>query len=303
MDLVTEVPHLPRPGETVLGHRFGRYPGGKGANQAVAAARLGAQVAFYGKVGMDPFGEELLEGLAKNGIDIDAVEREQSASSGIASIWVNDGGENAIAYAPGANALVDSAYVDRILPAIAHAEVLLLQLEVPLVTIDHLLRRLPARRPLVILDPAPAQDLSSLFLERVDILTPNRGELIVLTEEEGLEEGAHKLLERGIGRVICKDGSDGAVLVEADRYLRFPAYTVSPVDTTGAGDAFNGALAAALSEGLPMEGAVRWAAAGGALATTNKGAQPSLPTRQAVENLLGRSQHGPLHDTGIITGQ
>ena len=303
MDLVTEVPHLPRPGETVLGHRFGSYPGGKGANQAVAAARLGAQVAFYGKVGTDPFGEDLLRGLAKNGIDIDAVEREQSASSGIASIWVNDGGENAIAYAPGANALVDSAYVDRILSAIARAEVLLLQLEVPLVTIDHLLRRLPARHPLVILDPAPAQDLSSLFLERVDILTPNRGELIVLTEEEGLEEGAHKLLERGVGRVICKDGSDGAVLVEADRYLRFPAFTVSPVDTTGAGDAFNGALAAALSEGLPVEDAVRWAAAAGALATTNKGAQPSLPTRQAVENLLGRSQHGPLHDTGIITDQ
>ena len=302
MDLVTEVPHLPRPGETVLGHRFGRYPGGKGANQAVAAARLGAQVAFYGKVGMDPFGEDLLRGLAKNGLDINAVEREQSASSGIASIWVNDGGENAIAYAPGANALVDSAYVDRILPAIARAEVLLLQLEVPLATIDHLLRRLPARRPLVILDPAPAQDLSSLFLERVDILTPNRGELIVLTEEEGMEEGAHKLLERGIGRVICKDGSDGAVLVEADRYLRFPAFTVSPVDTTGAGDAFNGALAAALSEGLPVEDAVRWAAATGALATTNKGAQPSLPTRQAVEDLLGRSQHGPLHNTGIITG-
>jgi ribokinase len=289
MDLVTEVPHLPQPGETVLGHRFGRYPGGKGANQAVAIARLGSQVSFYGKVGMDPFGEDLLSGLAKNGIDINAVERERSAFSGIASIWVNDGGENAIAYAPGANALVDSAYVDRILPAIACAKVLLLQLEVPLVTIDHLLRRLPARRPLVILDPAPAQDLSSLFLERVDILTPNKGELIVLTEEESLEEGAQKLLKRGVGRVICKDGSDGAVLVEVDRYLRFPAFTVSPVDTTGAGDAFNGALAAALSEGLPVEAAMRWGAAAGALATTNRGAQPSLPTRQAVEDLLNKA--------------
>ena len=109
-----------------------------------------------------------------------------------------------------------------------------------------------------------------------------------MTEEEGLEEGAHKLLERGVGRVICKDGSGGAVLVEADRYLRFPAFTVSPVDTTGAGDAFNGALAAALSEGFPVEDAVRWAAAG-ALATTNKGAQPSLPTRQAVEDLLNKA--------------
>ena len=289
MDLVTEVPHLPRPGETVLGRRFGRYPGGKGANQAVAAARLGAQVAFYGKVGMDPFGEDLIRGLTENGIDINAVEREQSASSGIASIWVNEGGENAIAYAPGANALVDSAYVDRILSVIARAEVILLQLEVPFMTIDHLLRRLPARRPLVILDPAPAQDLASLFLERVDILTPNRGELIVLTEEEDLEEGARKLLERGVGRVICKDGSEGAVLVEADHYLRFPAFTVSPVDTTGAGDAFNGALAAALSEGLPVEDAVRWGAAAGALAATKRGAQPSLPTRQAVENLLNKA--------------
>ena len=289
MDLVTEVPHFPQPGETVLGHRFGRYPGGKGANQAVAAARLGAQVSFYGKIGTDPFGEELLNSLAENGIDVNAVEREEELSTGIASIWVSEGGENAIAYAPGANACVDVAYVDKILPVIAGSDVLLFQLKIPLTAIEHLLLRLPARRPLVILDPASAQHLSSFFLECVDILTPNRGELIVLTEEEGLEEGAHKLLERGIGRVICKDGSAGAVLTEADRYLRFPAFTVSPVDTTGAGDAFNGALAAALSEGLPMEDAVRWGVAAGALAATKRGAQPSLPTRQAVEDLLNET--------------
>ena len=282
MDLVTEVPHLPQPGETVLGHRFDRYPGGKGANQAVAAARLGAQVSFYLKIGVDPFAEELLNSLAENGIDVSAVEREEGQSTGIASIWVSEDGENVIAYTPGANARVDTAYIDRVLPTIARSDVLLLQLEIPLETIDHLLRRLPSTHPRVILDPAPAQDLSSVFLERVDFLTPNKGELFAVTGEHDLEAAAHKLLDLGVRHVVCKAGDQGAYLFKRDGTRQFPAFGVAPIDTTAAGDAFNGALGWALDD-CCLSDAIRWANAVGALATTIRGAQPSLPTLAEVE--------------------
>jgi len=286
MDLVTEVPRLPCPGETVLGRGFARYPGGKGANQAVAVARLGGRVSFYGKVGEDFFGKELLQSLLENRARVKAVEQEHGVSSGITSILVAEDGENAIAYTPGANALVDAAYVDRVLSEIATAKVLLLQLEIPLETIDYLLPRLSSKGPLVILDPAPAQDISSLLLDRVDILTPNRGELVSLTEEEGLEEAAYKFLARGVGRVVCKAGNEGAYLIDSGSFRHFPSFPVDPVDTTAAGDAFNGTLAWALVEKSLTE-AIRWANAAGALAAMRKGAQPSLPTRQEVESLLG----------------
>ena len=288
MDFVTLVSHLPQPGETVLGSRFDRSLGGKGANQATAAARLGGRVSFYGKVGVESLGKDLLDGLKRNGIDASAVEQEEGISSGIANVWVNPEGENMIAYVPGANARVDRAYISRVLPRLTAAKILLLQFEIPVATIAFLLESLPKSQPFVILDPAPAQDISPLPLSRVDLITPNRGEIVALTGEATIEQGARRLLDQGVRQVLCKAGKDGAYWATTRGIFHFPAPSVDPIDTTGAGDAFNGALAAAITEGKELEDAVRWANAVGALSTTKRGAQPSLPTRDEVERFLAR---------------
>ncbi len=286
VDFVTQMERFPKPGETVIAQGFARFPGGKGANQAVAAARMGGQVSFYGKVGADVFGEELLTSLQGNGVRIEGVVREENTPSGIASIWVTSDGENAIAYTPGANALVDTEYVDRILPALSRVKIVLLQLEIPIESIAYLLNRLPSGDPLVILNPAPAQNLEGLNLERVDIITPNRGELITLTDEKDMRKAAEKLLARGVKTVICTDGEEGAYLINEDRFRHFDPFPIDPVDTTAAGDAFNGALAAVLANGRPLDTAVTWANAAGALAATRQGAQPSLPKLPEVMSLL-----------------
>ena len=285
MDVVTEVPRIPLPGETVLGKSVRRYSGGKGANQAVAAARLGESVAFFGKVGADAFGDELLASLEEDGIDVTAVERVPDLPTGLATILVDEAGENAIACTPGANGAVDSDYVDRVLDRLCAADVILLQFEVPVASIAHLLTRLPSDRPLVIVDPAPAQDVSILPLERIDILTPNQGELLALTQGNGVPSAARTLLALGARSVICKAGEEGAYWI-AEETIHVPAPAVEAIDTTAAGDAFNGALACAILH-EPIGEAIRWAVTAGALSTTKPGAQPSLPTRESVEKLNG----------------
>jgi ribokinase len=284
MDIVTEVARMPRPGETVLGTNVHRFLGGKGANQAIAAARLGETVVFFGKVGADLFGEELLESLEDNGVCARDVEKAENQSSGVACILVEESGENAISYVPGANALVDSEYVSRIYNRLVKADVVLLQFEIPMETIAYLLDRLPPRRPMVIVDPAPARDISGLPLHRVDLLTPNRGELAVLSGMKDIDSGARLLLERGIRRLVCKAGGDGAY-VFAEKTTHILAPKVAAVDTTAAGDAFNAALACAIT-GTSLLDAIRWANAAGALTTTRRGAQPSLPTREEVDRLF-----------------
>ena len=290
MDVVTEVPRIPLPGETVLGKSVRRYPGGKGANQAVAVARLGESVAFFGKVGADAFGDELLASLQEDGIDVTGVERVPDLPTGLASILVDEAGENAIACTPGANGAADSDYVDRVLDRLCAADVILLQFEVPVASIAHLLTRLPSDRPLVIVDPAPAQDVSILPLERIDILTPNQSELFALTHENDVPSAARSLLALGVRTVICKAGEEGAYWI-AEETIHVPAPAVEAIDTTAAGDAFNGALACALMH-QPLGRAIRWAVAAGSASVTRCGAQPSLPKLEDVERLQGESWPG-----------
>ncbi|MGC9018267.1 MAG: ribokinase [Candidatus Bipolaricaulaceae bacterium] len=291
MDLVTVVERLPSPGETVLGRSFARYPGGKGLNQAVAAARLGAEVLLFGRVGKDPFGEELLSVAEANGVDVAFLE-SVDAQTGTAAILVDPKGENMIAYAPGANALVDEAYLERVLPVLSEMDVLLVQLEIPLSTVGALLRRLPPERPLVILNPSPAQDLSSLRLGRVDVLVPNFQEFQALTgwagSPEELERVGRAFLGLGVQALVVTAGPAGAYLVEPEGFARFPAFPAEVVDTTGAGDAFCAALAVKLGQGRGLYEAIGFANAAAALTTTKKGAVPSLPTLSEVQAFLAR---------------
>ena len=285
MDVVTKVAHIPRPGETVLGKSVRRYPGGKGANQAVAAARLGESVAFFGKVGVDAFGGELLASLQGDGIDVSAVERDPDLPSGQATILVDEAGKNAIACTLGANGAVDADYVNRVFDRLRIADVILLQFEIPVASIAYLLARLPSDRPLVVVDPAPAQDVSLLPLERIDILTPNQSELLALTHVDDIPSAARSLLAQGVRAVICKAGEEGAYWIAEDT-IHVPAPAVEVIDTTAAGDAFNGALACAIMH-QPIEQAIRWAVTAGTLSTTRSGSQPSLPRRESVERLYG----------------
>jgi len=285
MDLVIELDRLPRPGETVSGGRLATYPGGKGANQAVAAARLGAHVAFYGAVGDDAYGEQLLRKLVGAGVDATAAAVLDGIPSGLATICVDAAGENAIAVASGANAHVDCAYIDRHLDRIASSDILLLQLELPVDTVGYLLRALPEGKPRVILDPAPACAVESLFFPRVDILKPNAQELETLTGTPDPETAARVLLSLGIRNVVCTLGDKGATwYTENTAPARFPAPRVDVIDTTAAGDAFSGALAWALLRS-ELPDAIPIAVAAGSLATTVRGAQPSLPGAAALRRM------------------
>lgn len=287
MDFVAEVKRLPSRGETVQASQLGQYPGGKGANQAVAAARLGSAVHMLGKVGDDDEGDRLLDRMLAQRVNMGQVERSSGCMTGRAYIWVGEHGENSIVFHPGANARVDNEYVDRVFPYLAKARLVLLQLEIPTAAVEHTLKRLPRPGPVVILDPAPAATLDHLRLSRVDFLTPNRGELVSITGKPDLASAARHMLDQGIGCVICKDGQEGCHVFSPNGQARHPAFRVRAVDTTAAGDAFNGALAAALLRGLELTQAIRWANAAGAVTATRKGAQPSLPTLREMETLLG----------------
>ncbi len=286
-DMVAMAEHIPAPGETVMGTRFFTAPGGKGANQAVAAARLGARVTMVACAGDDSFGRAAVEGFQAEGIDTRHIALDPDAPSGIALITVDAKGENAITVAPGANARLSPEHVRSAEGAIRDADALLLQLEIPLDAVEAAARIARDAGTLVILNPAPAPDggLPPELLAITDVLVPNQTEAAGLAGQSGLdaEDAVRALLGAGCRRVVVTLGSRGALAADSDATFAVPSPKVRAVDTTAAGDAFCGALAVALAEGQRFEAAVRFAVKAAALSVTVPGAQPSLPSRRAVE--------------------
>ncbi|QBI21927.1 ribokinase [Egibacter rhizosphaerae] len=291
-DIVVPVERHPRVGETVIGGDHYRAAGGKGANQAVACARLGARTRFVGRVGDDDHGRLLIDALTHDGIELSGLRVTDDAPSGLALIVVGPDGDNSIVVSPGANARLSRGDLDG--TGIEGAGAVLLQLEVPLGTVEAAASR---ARGLVVLNPAPAVPLPSALLARTDVLVPNRGELAVLAgandEPASIDEAAD--LARSldvVDRMVITLGADGAVVVEHGTVTHVPAHSVVARDTTAAGDAFCGALSVALLEGADLVAAARWARVGAALAAERVGAQPSLPTRDEVAEVAPADTRG-----------
>ena len=291
MDLVTFSERLPADGETVVGREFVTYAGGKGANQAVAAARMGVGSAMVGRVGDDMFGPQLIELLQSAGVETGAVGVSEGVSSGIAVISVGEGGQNRIVQVLGANDTCGEAEFDAIAGLLPEASAVLLQLEV---SVDLSLRvaALAASRGVsVILDPGPVRPVPAEFYRHVAVITPNETEAEALVghpvaDLDAAMTAAGELLNRGVGAAVIKLGALGAYWSDGNDSGHVPPFPVTAVDTVAAGDAFNGAMAVALSEGCSLPEAVRWGCAAGALAVTRVGAQDSMPPRDAVVAML-----------------
>lgn len=285
IDLVASVDRLPNQGETVLGYRFAQSFGGKGANQAVAAARAGAEVAFLSKLGTDANGRLIEQHLAAQGLLRPILLRDAAFPTGVAIILVDQAGENQIVVVPGSNGRLTPADLRQHHELMAGAQVLLVQMEIPLETVLEALRLGREYGLTTILNPAPAASLPSDLLRLVDILTPNESEAQTLTGLADPAEAARILTDRGAGTVVVTCGPDGAFLTLGNDVTHIPGFLVETIDSTGAGDAFNGALACAVAEGVPIKNAIERANAAGALATTGRGAQESMPTKDDIEQL------------------
>ncbi len=286
LDLVAFTDRLPRPGETLLGGSFHSFEGGKGGNQAVAAARAGGKVSFLGRIGMDAFGARLRESLQRNGVDTRLLGEVESAS-GVALI-LSGGGDNMIVVAPGANGALTADAIER--NDLTGCRFVLAQLETPLEGVIKAARLAREEGAVFILDPAPARTLPPDLLENVDWLTPNESEarlLLGVAELNDPLQAARQLQSLGPRNVVLKLGGEGAVLLENGDPVRIPAHRVAVADTTAAGDAFNGAFAVGLSEGQPPREAVRFAMAAAAISVTRHGAQPAMPSRTEIDDFLG----------------
>ena len=295
MDFVVQTEKLPLPGETIKGRDFNMIPGGKGANQAVAAARLGGRVRMAGRVGQDGFGRTLTEGLSSAGVDAGRVLPTAGVATGVALILVERAGQNQITIAAGANDRLEAADLEPAFRDFSQG-IVLLQLESPLQTVEAAARLACRREATTVLDPAPAAPLPPTLLRNLDFLTPNETEaLLLLGEPPGeirLDEAqalGRRLLELGPDTVVLKLGDKGAWVVNRRLSRHFPAYPVKPSDTTAAGDTFNGALAVTLAEGGSLPGAIDFANAAAALSVTRPGAQASIPSRGEVDRFL--SEH------------
>jgi ribokinase len=288
MDLVTRAPRLPRGGETLIGESFATVSGGKGANQAVAAARLGAQVSMVGCVGSDAYGKELREALLAEQIDCQAVSTVEG-SSGVALIVVDDNSQNTIVIVAGANGELTPALIGCFDAVLQAADVIICQLEVPDATVGHALKRARELGKVVILNPAPAsQPLPADWYANIDYLIPNESEASALSglavdSRQSAEAAATRLIEMGAGKVIITLGSEGSLFADGRSCTHFPAPAVKAIDTTAAGDTFVGGFAAALAGGQSEAEAIRFGQIAAALSVTRAGAQPSIPTLSDVQ--------------------
>ena len=291
MDLVIKADRRPQNGETLIGNEFGMFIGGKGSNQAISAARLGADVTMVGRLGMDTFGDTFMAEFAKENIDTRYVVRDPTLATGVASPVIDAAGENSIIIVPQANMALTPEDVNRASPLIAEADILLLQMEVPIESSQCAAEIAKTNGTKVILNPAPAGPLHDDFLAHVDVLTPNELETeflsgVSVSDDEGARRAANVLLDKGISMIVLTLGNRGSLLSTNNQEKLIKGYQVGVVDTTAAGDAFCGALATALGRGAKIEEAVTFANAAGALAVTVLGAAPSLPTSDEVDKFL-----------------
>lgn len=287
MDMVVKTGHIPKPGETVLGGTFFMNPGGKGANQAVAVARLGGDVTFISKIGNDIFGKQSTKIFDDEGVDIGGIYAEVNSPSGIALITVDDKGENSIVVAPGANAFLNADNVQSAFDKYPQASVLLVQLEIPMETVEAAINYAQSKSITVILNPAPMNKAVAKFLDKIDIITPNAHEAEALsnhtiTDVDSAIVAAKKIQQQGVKTVIITLGEEGAILLTEDEVHHISTPKVEAIDSTAAGDVFNGAFAVALSEGKSLKNAVTFACRAAAIAVTKMGAQSSIPYRNEI---------------------
>lgn len=288
MDLVVKVDEMPKKGQTLIGSNFKEVPGGKGANQAVAASRLGANVCMVGKVGSDGFGQNLLNQLKNNNVDTKYIQIEEGAS-GVALITVDKNAENAIVVSPGANFKLAQKDIDNCIDAINESNVVVIQLETPIDTIKYALEKSKELGKFTILNPAPAVKLGDDIIKNVDLLTPNETELEILSgvsinNEDDILKAAQVMLEKGVKKLIVTLGSKGSLYIDKENKIFKKSYKVDAIDTTAAGDSYTGAIAVSLSQGKNVEDAIDFASKVGALCVTKEGAQTSLPTIEEVLN-------------------
>ncbi|MBQ2698059.1 MAG: ribokinase [Clostridia bacterium] len=295
-DLSMRVPRFVAPGETLRGSDFQFSPGGKGANQAAAAGRLGGRVTMIGRMGSDPFGADIARRLRECSVNCDSVECDESLATGTAIILVEESGQNAICIAAGANATVTPEYLKRVKAQIDNADIVLLQLEIPMETNLWAAEYCARQGKLVMLDPAPAAPLSDDLLRYVSVLTPNETELTQLTGLPVTDLASRKAACRalhtlGVKTVINKAGPDGVYVYTGDDLVHYPTYEVEVADTTAAGDTFNGAFAVALAQGIPFAAAIDMANLAAALSTTGFGAQTAMPTDEELTRARKELRH------------
>ena len=291
MDLVVNVDTMPKPGQTIIGSNFKEVPGGKGANQAVAMARLNGNVSMIGKVGEDGFGQTLINSLKNDKVDTTYIQTSKGAT-GVALIPVDKNAQNSIVVSPGANFEVKEDDIDNNIEAIKNSDIVVLQLETPLNTIKYALNKAKELNKYTILNPAPAVKLDDEIIKNVDLLTPNETELEIISgvsieTEEDIQKAAQIMIEKGVKELIVTLGSKGSLYINKEKSMFKKAYKVEAVDTTAAGDSYTGALAVALSQDKNIEDAMDFASKVGALSVLKEGAQSSLPTLEDVKNFRG----------------